>query len=233
MEFNLDKILDNTKYKNKPVFALNEYETSIGQLKNFKKIKQEFVANIDRIISGQISIKRFYEQVVIPMIEEGERIQYTSFLPWANKIKKQVVNINKEHRFSPTGMSEGLSAKERERKKLVQQETIREDVAEVTHSFMQMLKEKMKDPEALKKMTSKEILELYRVIRQEEDRAKELTLKIRSNEREEIAFQMMLEQSRAGQLNPEDFEFLEAGIKNELLTLKQNADGVYQVPDTR
>ena len=44
---------------------------------------------------------------------------------------------------------------------------------------------------------------------------------------------MMLEQSRAGQLNPEDFEFLEAGIKNELLTLKQNADGVYQVPDTR
>lgn len=179
-----------------------------------KRIYTEFRADIQ---DGRVNMKQLYRAHIAPIIPVGEDISYQNFLLWSKGFEKKTEQVHV-----------GRSLVDREMEKTKKQFEIRQDATDLMSSFLKTVKLLADDPDALKKANIKP-LDLYKIIREEEDRAKSLRLKERAENRADAAFAFMVSVSRAGMVEDADIEFLEDSIKQELMSFK-HSHGIYKLP---
>ena len=120
-----------------------------------------------------------------------------------------------------------LTLIEREKIKQTQQIENRQQATGIMSDFLEALKGLAKNPERLSELKIS-LPQIYKIIREEEDRASLLRLKERAENRADAQFAFIISLARAGQLMEEDIEFLEADTKAELKTFKKS-NGVYEL----
>ncbi len=166
--------------------------------------------------------------MVIPQWTESNKPSYVVTTHWVRAMMPdahRLVNMMSVH----VEAQETMTLLEREQEKIKKQFEIRQDVTDVMHAYIHQLKVIIEDPELPNKMEHKDYLKLYEIIRLEEDRAKALSLKERSENRADAMFAWMVSQAKAGQLSDEDIQFLDDDIKADLLIFK-GQNGIYQLP---
>lgn len=218
-----------TKVKDEEVILLSDGSSKFSRLAAYPEIRKKYFESLDEILSEKITLNKFFKTHIQPFLVGPEKIEYINFYNWHKLVQKEIARMNKHD--LPTAPGKEISTYERERQKKLKQANIRQEVTELMNNFVIQLSNRLKDPKAMQNMDQKEIESLYKLIRQEEDRAKELELKERAEDRADAEFALMLERTRAGQVTLEDIEFLEADIR-ESISLLPNNNGVYQLPDT-
>ena len=162
-----------------------------------------------------MSLYQLFFGHINPILPQTEKISALNFYTW----------VKKQHREKK---SETKTLMDREMDKTRQQFEIRQDVTDMMQDFITSLKSLATNPKALARSGIK-MDSLYKIIREEEDRYKLLSLKERSENRADAQFAFMVSITRAGQLTDGDIEFLDEDVKHELIELKKS-HGVYQLP---
>lgn len=169
------------------------------------------------LAAGALSVKQLFAQKVLFVIPGDTDIKLSDFYNWVKK---------EQAKAEPIRLAGNIL--EREKEKQIMQAEIRQDVTHIMHSFIGAVKALSQDPEALKNSGVK-ITDLYKIIREEEDRNKVISLKERAENRADAQFAFFVSIARAGQLTETDIEFLNDDLKKELALLKNN-NGIYQLP---
>lgn len=177
-----------------------------------QRLYKEFYPDIQQ---GKMSLYQLFFGHVVPILPSTEKITAINFYTWVKKQHRNQKEVTK-------------TLMEKEMDKTRQQFEVRQDVAEMMKSFIGAIKHLADDPKALLKSGIK-MTDLYKIIREEEDRYKLLSLKERSENRADAQFAFMVSITRAGQLTDGDIEFLEEDVLHELIELKKS-HGVYQLP---
>jgi hypothetical protein len=213
------------------VFKLSDVpdrDSKITRLAAYPEIKRQLFSIVPQAENGKINITKFYREVVAPNVPEGINIDHNDVRRWYQTMMRYLVPLITQVKAQQVVRQE-KTLLDREHEKLVQQAEIRQDVTGLMADYIHRLKAFVSDNEKMSKLTHKEMLELYKVIREEEDRNKTVSLKERSENRADLQFAFFVSQARAGQLIEADIEFLEASIKEDLQFLKAG-DGTYQLP---
>jgi len=217
---------------NKLVFELNKIPDSsnsaMNRLADYQEIKKMYFQSAKAFSSGESSKRKFFLNVIKPRIPATVKLNYGNYQRWTRKMEPHLARLQGMYIASEAGM-EAKTLLQKEHEKLVFQVEIRQDVTEVMHSFVKNLKNYLSDEELFKNLSQKEILELYKVIREEEDRAKNLTLKERAEDRADNQFAWFISQARAGVLETGDIEFLSDDIKEDLSVFRTD-DGSFALP---
>jgi len=217
---------------NKLIFELakipNPKNSAMLRLANYEEVKRMYFQSAKAFSSGETTKRKFFLNVIKPMIPPTVKLNYSNYARWTAQMEPHLMKLLGMYAASEAG-AEAKTLLQKEHEKLVQQVEIRQDVTEVMHKFIQNLKDFVSDPDRMKTLTQKEMLELYKVIREEEDRAKSLTLKERAEDRADNQFAWFVSQARAGVLEADDIEFLTADIKEDLSVFKTD-DGSYALP---
>lgn len=170
-----------------------------------------------RLISGEETMLSFYDNFLKPLVPAGEQYDYQTFRKWHRKQIRKIMES-----------TDGKTLMEKEMVKLRTQHEIRQDVTQMMAQFIKAIKDLASDPAALATNNIK-VTDIYKIIREEEDRAKAIGLKERAENRADAQFAFMVSVVRAGVLTEDDIAFLEEDVKNELISLKQE-NGTYQLP---
>lgn len=213
------------------VFELNKVpdaKSKLTELKAYPEIKKRFFELASEIEEGKINIAKFHREVVMPNVPETVNLVYEHTRKWYLKMLRYLIPLLAQIK-AQRAVRQEKTLLDKERDKLVKQAEIRQDVTEIMGDYIKSLKDFVEDSEKMKKLTHKEMLELYKVIREEEDRSKTLGLKERAENRADAAFAFFISQARANQLVDEDIEFMEDDIKETLKLYKQD-DGTYSLP---
>ncbi len=204
---------------------LSEANSLIAKVSAYQDIKKTFLHYVGEKlkINKPIEYSHFFEKKVKPLLnsEEKDKIAYHNFYKWAKTIEK----------YAPDLLSEETLL-EREVQKQKQQIMIRQDATQLMAEFLGSIREIAGQ---LDKMSPRELaksgikpMDIYKIIREEEDRARSLKLKERSEDRADAHFALLISMVKANQLSEEDIEFLENDTKKELLIFKKQ-NGVYQL----
>ena len=217
---------------NKLIFELAKIPdprgSAMNRLADYQDIKRMYFQSAKAFASGETSKRKFFLNVIKPRIPITVKLSYGNYVRWTARMEPHLARLQGMYAASEAGQ-EAKTLLQQEHEKLVQQVEIRQDVTEVMHSFVKNLKSYLSDEDLFKNLSQKEILDLYKVIREEEDRAKLLTLKERAEDRADNQFAWFISQARAGTLEPDDIEFLSEDIKEDLSVFK-TYDGSYALP---
>lgn len=189
---------------------------------NYKEIKARFLASIPGISRGEITYRKFYQEEIVPFIPEGEVYTEGEFRNWYKRMERYARGLLQE--------GTGKTLLEKETIKQRKQIEIRQDVTDLMGQLITTLKEIADNPDKLRNSGIK-IQDLYKIIREEEDRAKLLWLKERAENRADAQFAFFVSLAKANQLSDQDVEFLEAETLKELKLFKR-AHGVYALEAT-
>jgi hypothetical protein len=189
----------------------------LDTLPNKNEIYDAWEVHYQSLQSGEMTLKDFYHKVLVPLLPNPKTISYTGFKNWHHKrVARKVAII------------EGNTLMEREESRQKAQIMIRQDATSLMATFLQAVRSIAKSPRDLKE-NKISIVDIYKIIREEEDRSKALQLKEREEDRADAKFAFMVSMARAGQLVDEDIAFLNEDVKRELLVLKKQ-HGIYQLP---
>jgi hypothetical protein len=191
--------------------------SKIESLKIYPEIRRMFDLIVPDVVKGEVTIKAFFDNKVRPVLPDGHTITYSNFFLWAKKFMK-TKRTHVEHR----------SLMDREMEKTKTQIEIRQDATFLMKQFLNGLQYIADDPRVLAQSGVK-VTEIYKIIREEEDRQKALQLRERAENRADASFAFLVSVARANQVEEADIEFLEDGLRAELIELKQK-NGVYMLP---
>jgi len=191
---------------------------------DFPEVIEELRRFGPALLASKMRYSDFFRERILPMLPPEINIKLVHFTVWSKK-KMRDLGIKPEEEAP-------MNLMDREMEKQKQQIIIRQDTTELMSNWLKVLKAVVDDPTALKKYNGQQIMSLYKIIREEEDRSKALSLRERAEDRADAAFAFLVSIARAGELMETDIEFLSADIKNELLTLKQE-NGIYKLPDSQ
>lgn len=202
-------------------------QTGQGQLDFLAEEYPEVIEELRRFGPGLLASKLRYSDFlrdrILPLLPPQYHIKILHFVTWSKKKMKEL-GITPE-------LEAPMNLMDREIEKQKQQIIIRQDTTDLMANWLKVLKSLTNNPDSLKKYNGQQILSLYKIIREEEDRSKLLSLRERAEDRADAAFSFLVSIARAGELLDADIEFLSDDIKKELLTLKQE-NGIYKLPDT-
>ena len=203
-------------------------QSKVCDFPDYQLIKREFFQLAKPISEQQYPLMKFYTDNILPRCDETHYLgvqvckRWMEFmLPAAIKLANMMI-VHEENIDVTTLL-------EKEQEKLKQQFEIRQDVTETMWSYIKRLKDFVANDEKMSALSHKEMVSLYEMIRAEEDRAKTLSLKERSEDRADAMFAWMVSQAKAGQLTAEDINLLDDDIRKDLLIFK-NENGIYQLP---
>lgn len=180
------------------------------------QIKQKFDE-----LQGKATIQEFHD--IVKTIDPNLNCSTATTRLWMLK-QKSIKN-----KLLPDDPKRPTSLMDREVERRKQQIELRQDATSLMRDFVAGLRELTADQDNLKAMPGKTITEVYKIIREEEDRQKALNLRERAENRADAQFAFMLSITRAGIVTDDDIQFLSDDIKNELKFF-QKEHGVYQLP---
>lgn len=208
----------NLKPKNKfgAVEQTNKFET----MPIHDDLVALFLSKLPEIRDGDMTYKDFYDNYASNLLIDYEgTFTYDNFYDWCKSVERRVPDDEPES---------GKTLLERETEKQKQQIEIRQDATDLMEKFLKSIKALSKDRTALAKSGIK-VLDIYKIIREEEDRAKALALRERAENRADYAFAFIVSLARANQLTDDDIAFLSDDVKRELNLFKQ-PNGIFQLP---
>lgn len=207
---------------------IKDTDNKITRLQDYPLIKRRYFELAPAIRKKEYNIKKFYEEIILTFTPPEVKISYAEVRGWALRMAPHVERylnmlvVQEE-------VKDTLTLLEREQAKIKQQYEIRQDVTDLMHQYIKQLKAYIEDPDLATKLSHEQYLKLYAIIRDEEDRAKGLSLKERAENRADAMFALIVSEAKAGQLSEEDMDQLSDDIKHDLLVFKQQ-NGTYQLP---
>lgn len=193
-------------------------------LEELPEIAEELRRFGPELLMRKMRYSDFYRDRILPLLEPDLNIPVMIFTTWA---KKKMIQLGVEP--DPEVV---MSLMDREVEKQKRQIEIRQDATDLMGNWLKVLRALVDDPNNLKKYNGQQIMALYKIIRDEEDRSKALNLRERAEDRADASFAFLVSIARAGELQETDIEFLSDDIKKELLILKQD-NGIYKLPSDR
>lgn len=215
--FQLDKVPDR--------------DSKFTRLAAYQEIKKKLFELAPKFYNGEMNVSRFHREFVEPNVPAGIKVDINDTRKWYRTMQKYTVDLVANMKAREQ-LSTEKTLLEKERDKIIKQAEIRQDVTDIMSTYIQSLKDFVNNPEKMQKLTHKEMMDMYKVIREEEDRARALGIKERSEDRADAAFAFFVSQARAGQLEEDDIEFMENDVK-QTLNIFKNENGVYQIPQGR
>ena len=208
--------------------TVRDGNSKMTRLPDYQMIKRRFFELAKPIIEKEYSMSKFHEEYVAPNLTETIRLTVGETRNWIKMMMPDALRLVGMMTVNDKAQ-DTMTLLEREQEKVKKQFEIRQDVTELMWSYIKKLRQYIEDPDISKHLEGKEYLKLYEIIRLEEDRAKAMSLKERSENRADAMFAWMVSQAKAGQLEAADIDLLEDDVKKDLLIFK-GENGIYQLP---
>lgn len=170
---------------------------------------------LENVWFRKLDLKKVYDDHIK---EIDSTIDYRSFCEWSKQIKDDFENIYKEYKRRETKFD---TLKKIDEKK----EIMAEDIVDIFMVFLKGMKDNLDDPAYIKKLNPSQISALFKVINDEQDKAKNFALKVREQYHKETVIGTLLKRVIEGSIGKSDLILLEDQTVNKIL--KENSEGVY------